>query len=715
MQAFIDSILYSYAQIFFSNRRWLGGVILAGTFAIPQLGIIALLGVTIANLSAYLLKFDESKIRSGFYGFNGILFGAAAAYYFELSLFLLPLVVLFIVITFFMSAVLEHLLASMFNLPGLSLPFVLTLYIFVIFLTNFSGLETATHAESFPELASLLPDASIAYFKSLALILFQPDALVGVMFAIALLMLSRVMFILSIAGFFAADITLRLLFVEGNDTITILAGFNAILTAFALGGNLIIPSGKSFVLTAISSVIIVVLTGFFMKLLEPMSLPVLVLPFNFAVLTIIYSLKFRREQSDLVLLYFQPGTPEENYYYHHNRLSRFENFKSVIPELPFFGEWYVSQGHSGAITHKDKWRHAWDFVVVDENGKECSGQGTSLKDYYCYKLPVVAPLDGTVARVVDSVPNNPIGETNLKSNWGNTVIIDHGNNIYSAASHLEPASVPVSVGSKVKKGDTIGLCGNSGRSPTPHLHFQFQQTDKLGDKTLDYPIGQYLERREKSFVLHAFDAPEEGTRLQNVGTHRLVKRAFDFKLGDKFAFSCNSGGESYKEEWEVKVDILNTVYIESSRKATVTVATVGKVFYLTNFTGNRHSALYHFYLTAVQVPLAYEPNLIWSDSYPLSKLLSNPVRYLSELFLILSPQMRTRVDFSFAPKQRENSEFVIGNAITVQGTGLFSAYRKTWDGTLTLDTEGSIRSITVRHPDGKEFAATAMTIEETTL
>lgn len=712
MLAFLDSILYSYAQIFFSNRRWLGGVILAGTFALPHLGLVALLGVTLANLSAYLLKFDETKIRSGFYGFNGILFGAAAAFYFELSLFLLPLIVLFIVITFFLSAVLEHLLASVFNLPGLSLPFVLTLYMFVIFLTNFSGLEAAMHQPAFPDVVAWLPNATVAYFKSLALILFQPDALVGALFAAALVLLSRVMFILSITGFLTADITLKLLFTDAHDAITILAGFNAILTAFALGGNLIIPSRKSFLLTVISSVLIVVLTGFFTKLLEPMRLPVLVLPFNFAVLTILYSLKFRREQSDLVLLYFQPGTPEENYYYHHNRLSRFERFKAVVPELPFFGEWHVTQGHNGAITHKEKWRHAWDFVVVDEQGKEFSGAGTALKDYYCYKLPIVAPLDGTVARVVDSVPNNPVGETNLKSNWGNTVILDHGNNVFSAASHLEPASIPVAVGARVRKGETIGLCGNSGRSPTPHLHFQFQQTDKMGDKTLEYPIGHYLERTEGAFLLHTFDTPAEGMRLQNVGMHKLVRRALDFKLGDKLTFSCERHGRHFTEEWEVKVDILNTVYIESSRNATVAVTTVGKVFYLTNFTGNRDSALYHFYLTAVQVPLAYEPNLVWTDSYPLSKLLSSPVRYISELFLLFSPQMYTKAEFSFAPKERENSEFVVTNIITVEGKGLFSAYRKMWNGTLTIDSEGSMKHITVRHPDGVLFTATAMILEE---
>ena len=70
MQFFLDSTLYSYAQIFFSNRKWFGAAVLVASFSTPLLGLMALLGVLISNLVAYILKFDAEKIRSGFYGFN---------------------------------------------------------------------------------------------------------------------------------------------------------------------------------------------------------------------------------------------------------------------------------------------------------------------------------------------------------------------------------------------------------------------------------------------------------------------------------------------------------------------------------------------------------------------------------------------------------------------------------------------------------------------
>jgi murein DD-endopeptidase MepM/ murein hydrolase activator NlpD len=41
----------------------------------------------------------------------------------------------------------------------------------------------------------------------------------------------------------------------------------------------------------------------------------------------------------------------------------------------------------------------------------------------------------------------------------------------------------VKVGDKVKRGQVIGLCGNSGNSSEPHLHYHLQNTPIIQDGT----------------------------------------------------------------------------------------------------------------------------------------------------------------------------------------------------------------------------------------
>jgi murein DD-endopeptidase MepM/ murein hydrolase activator NlpD len=52
---------------------------------------------------------------------------------------------------------------------------------------------------------------------------------------------------------------------------------------------------------------------------------------------------------------------------------------------------------------------------------------------------------------------------------GNTVIIDHGQGIYTFYMHL--SGFNITTGDVIAKGDVIGFVGSSGRSTGPHLHF----------------------------------------------------------------------------------------------------------------------------------------------------------------------------------------------------------------------------------------------------
>lgn len=58
---------------------------------------------------------------------------------------------------------------------------------------------------------------------------------------------------------------------------------------------------------------------------------------------------------------------------------------------------------------------------------------------------------------------------------GNTIIIDHGEGIFSVYEHLDTMSV--SEGDVVTVGEQIGTVGSTGFSTGPHLHFMISYFD----------------------------------------------------------------------------------------------------------------------------------------------------------------------------------------------------------------------------------------------
>jgi murein DD-endopeptidase MepM/ murein hydrolase activator NlpD len=62
---------------------------------------------------------------------------------------------------------------------------------------------------------------------------------------------------------------------------------------------------------------------------------------------------------------------------------------------------------------------------------------------------------------------------------GKTVIIDHGLGVFSTYGHM--SELLVKRGDAVNKGQTVGLCGTTGRSTGPHLHWSFKIFDARVD------------------------------------------------------------------------------------------------------------------------------------------------------------------------------------------------------------------------------------------
>ena len=81
---------------------------------------------------------------------------------------------------------------------------------------------------------------------------------------------------------------------------------------------------------------------------------------------------------------------------------------------------------------------------------------------------VVAHSDGIVTITQTNQVNNQ-GSTGNAS-YGNFIKIEHNNEYQTLYAHLE--TVNVKVGDRVKKGDILGIMGNTGNSYGAHLHFE---------------------------------------------------------------------------------------------------------------------------------------------------------------------------------------------------------------------------------------------------
>jgi murein DD-endopeptidase MepM/ murein hydrolase activator NlpD len=148
--------------------------------------------------------------------------------------------------------------------------------------------------------------------------------------------------------------------------------------------------------------------------------------------------------------------------------------------LPFDGRWRVLWGGDTKDTNRHygnrSQQYALEFVVADRYGRTYEEEGKKNEDYFAFGRPVLAPAAGRVIGVVQGVEDNKPGSPNPYSALGNAVIIQHSTNEVSVISHLKHESIVVKMGEAVDVRQPVGLCGNSGDTEEPRIHFHLQDS-----------------------------------------------------------------------------------------------------------------------------------------------------------------------------------------------------------------------------------------------
>ncbi len=627
---FNKGIINSYGQVFFSTKYWFSFLLLIVSFFDPLAGLAGLLSVATANSIALLFGYNRLSILSGLYGFNALLVGLGLGIYFNFSIALFFIIVISAILTLFLSIMMEGILYK-YGLPFLSLPFLFVIWTLNLAVNDFTALGLSErgmytlnmlYANGGSDLVNAyqwwgdLVNHNIltTYFISLGAIFFQYNVLAGIFIAAALLVFSRIAFSLSLIGYFSAYFFYLLIGSDISNVSYMYIGFNYILTAIAVGGFFIIPSKSSYFWTILLIPLVAILTISLNKVFAIFGISIYSLPFNIIVLLFIYVLKFRnKKQTDLNLVITQEYSPEKNLYSYNNYKNRLAPWFENIPiQLPFFGEWSISQAHNGDITHQGDWRHAWDFIIKIENGAQFKNSGNNVDDYFCYGKSVLAVADGLVEEIIDGIEDNKIGEVNLEQNWGNTIVIRHTATLFSKLSHLQAGSFKVTKGEYVKADQQLANCGNTGRSPVPHLHFQMQATPFIGSKTIEYPIASYFSKINDKLELKLFSIPRKNERLSRPIPEKLLQTAFNFIPGKTLKWKLNNSDEIII--WDVKISALNQTYFECRKNNSKAFFTyTDQLFYFTGFTGRKDSFLFKFYLSAQKVQMSFFEEMNFSE------------------------------------------------------------------------------------------------------
>jgi hypothetical protein len=162
-------------------------------------------------------------------------------------------------------------------------------------------------------------------------------------------------------------------------------------------------------------------------------------------------------------------------------LSRNMRKEAVSIASPSSQRLYVFQGGNTLLVNQH-WKYPAQRYALDLTGLDASGRrarGFFPKDltaYFCFGMPLLSPLAGTVVHVENDQSDLAVGCMDKDHPFGNCVIIQPAirPDIRIMLAHLMQHSITVQPGSVVQPGETIARIGNSGNTSEPHLHIHAQ-------------------------------------------------------------------------------------------------------------------------------------------------------------------------------------------------------------------------------------------------
>ncbi len=196
------------------------------------------------------------------------------------------------------------------------------------------------------------------------------------------------------------------------------------------------------------------------------------------------------------------------------------------------------------------------------------GIDISSDGYAPGKLNVIAALDGTVVYPTSDSQTHYADNGSLSNNdgggFGNYVVIEHSNGLYTYYGHMAQDSITVKSGDKVKQGQVIGKMGHSGRSTGTHLHFEVRVGSQ--DKSSAVDPTTYVSSSNPRPKANALGSSWSLT------TTSLTKKEFKNKMN---SYCKKSGNQDFCNNFSNNSDTIYEASKDSNVNPELVVVTAG--------------------------------------------------------------------------------------------------------------------------------------------
>ncbi len=368
---FVNAILRGIGQVIFVNNPVSGLLILlALLFQSPWVGGMGLLGGIASTLTAMWLKLDREAIRNGIFGYNGILVGAALATFgaINASNFLAWAIAIIVLsaLTTWLLKTLGLWIVTTLKCPALTVPFNL---VTIGFLAIAPLLFPALFARSVASPAVTAPLDPVPLAESLLTgfgqVFLVDDLIAALLIFVAIAICTPLGALVGLLGSILGVLAGFIMGVSPTALYTGLWGYNAVLTAIAIGGIFYAPNLRSVLIGLACAFISGLVGGVLSLLFSPLGLPSLTLAF--CLVTIVAFTILRRSLPSQVPVDLSAITsPEEHLQRFHLAKDIISNFRRQL-EIAMLGEQRRFLFESAPASVRGDLRYLFDAIDTNHS------------------------------------------------------------------------------------------------------------------------------------------------------------------------------------------------------------------------------------------------------------------------------------------------------------------------------------------------------------